>query len=328
MLILKVWNSLFHMNYKDAFEILEIDLHKVSYNDVTIEYLKKQYRKLALKNHPDKNGNSDKSNETFKQINEAYHFLKRELQHLNPEEFMNFDSENEETLDSSLYFDILKEFIKTMFEGTYNDILSKIVQDIIVAGNNLSVKLFDELDKDTALHIYTFLSNHRSTLHLSNNILVQIREIVVKKYDNVQIYKLNPCIHDLMNHNLYKLYINEELFLVPLWHNESYFETSHGEMIVLCEPELPENITLDDDNNICIEISINIEAEFLNMIKEDKPICITIADKEFQIPLSHLYIKREQIYRIKNAGLSKAKKDIYDVSEKTDIIVLIHLIHL
>jgi curved DNA-binding protein CbpA len=162
----------------------QIDLHKVSYNDVTIEYLKKQYRKLALKNHPDKNGNSDKSNETFKQINEAYHFLKRELQQLNPEEFMNFDSENEETLDSSLYFDILKEFIKTMFEGTYNDILSKIVQDIIVAGKNLSVKLFDELDKDTALHIYTFLSNHRSTLHLSNNILVQIREIVVKKYDN------------------------------------------------------------------------------------------------------------------------------------------------
>ena len=212
-----------------------------------------------------------------------------------------------------------------MFEGTYNDILSKIVQDIIVAGKNLSVKLFDELDKDTALHIYTFLSNHRSTLHLSNNILVQIREIVVKKYDNVQIYKLNPCIHDLMNHNLYKLYVNEELFLVPLWHNESYFETTHGEMIVLCEPELPENITLDDDNNICIEISINIEAELLNMIKEDKPICITIADKEFQIPLSHLYIKREQIYRIKNAGLSKAKKDIYDVSEKTDIIVLIHL---
>ena len=325
MLILKVWNSLFHMNYKDAFEILEIDLHKVSYNDVTIEYLKKQYRKLALKNHSDKNGNSDKSNEKFKQINEAYHFLKRELQHVNPEEFMSFDSENEETLDSSLYFDILKEFMKTMFEGTYNDILSKIVQDIIVAGKNLSVKLFDELDKDTALHIYTFLSNHRSTLHLSNNILVQIREIVVKKYDNVQIYKLNPGIHDLMNHNLYKLYVNEELFLVPLWHNESYFETTHGEMIVLCEPELPENITLDDDNNICIEISINIEDELLNMIKEDKPICVTIADKEFQISLSHLYIKREQIYRIKNAGLSKAKKDIYDVSEKTDIIVLIHL---
>jgi hypothetical protein len=34
-----------------------------------------------------------------------------------------------------------------------------------------------------------------------------------------------------------------------------------------------------------------------------------------------LYIKREQYYKIKNEGLSKIKSDIYDVSEKTDIII-------
>ena len=32
-----------------------------------------------------------------------------------------------EDSDSSLYFVILQEFIKTMFEGTYNEILYKIV---------------------------------------------------------------------------------------------------------------------------------------------------------------------------------------------------------
>jgi hypothetical protein len=32
-------------------------------------------------------------------------------------------------------------------------------------------------------------------------------------------------------------------------------------------------------------------------------------------------MKKEQTYKIKNAGLSKIKKDIYDVSEKSDIIV-------
>jgi hypothetical protein len=126
-----------------------------------------------------------------------------------------------------------------------------------------------------------------------------------------------------MNNNIYKLYVNEELFLVPLWHNESYFEFTNGEMIVLCDPELPSNITLDDDNNICIETTINTLDEFLLLIKEKQPICITIADKIFQIPLSNLYIKREQIYRIKNEGLSKTKKDIYDISEKTDILVKI-----
>jgi len=315
------------MNYKKAFEILEIDMNEHKYNEITLENLKKQYRKLALKNHPDKNGNSAVSNEKFKQINEAYHYLKREFKHLSSED-MNDDNNIDEDCNSSLYYEILKGFIKSMFEGTYNDILSKIVTDIMVAGKKLSVKLFDELDKDTSLSIYTFLSNHRSTLHLSNDILVQIREIVVKKYDNVQIYKLNPSINDLINNNLYKLYVNEELFLVPLWHNESYFEINEnekGEIIVLCDPELPDGVSIDDDNNICVEYEINMKDDLYQLIQKDDTIIVIIGNKTHKIPISELYMKREQFYRIKKEGLSKIKKDIYDISDKADIIVHIHL---
>ena len=231
------------MNYKDAFEILEIDLTEIGYNDISLEYLKKQYRRLALKNHPDKNGNTPESNEKFQKINEAYHYLKREIKHLNPEDLEqdeNSNNEEEEDLQtSSLYFNILRSFMKTVFEGKYNDILSKIVNDIMTTGKKISAKLFDGLDKDTTLNIYTFLSNNKTTLHLSQEILDVIRGIVVKKYDNVEIYKLNPSISDLLNNNLYKLFVNDELFLVPLWHNESYFDASGCEIMVICEPELP-----------------------------------------------------------------------------------------
>ena len=64
------------MNYKCAFETLEIDLSVINYNDITPDFLKKQYRRLALKNHPDKNGNTIESTEKFKQINEAFNYLK------------------------------------------------------------------------------------------------------------------------------------------------------------------------------------------------------------------------------------------------------------
>lgn len=303
------------MNYKDAFEILEIDLPSVGYNGMSLEYLKKQYRKLALKHHPDKNGNTFESNEHFKKINEAYTYLKNENNFL-------YDEEDNKQ-DSPLYYDVLKGFMKTVFEGKYNDLMSKIVNDIILAGKKISVKLFDDLDKDTALNIYTFISNNRSILHLKQDILDAIREVVVKKYENVDVYKLNPSITDLLNNNLYKLNINNELFLVPLWHNESYFDGSGCEIIVICEPELPEHISIDDDNNLILEKNIYDCKEVYNMILNNGVICINLGEKEYKISAANLYMKKEQTYRIKNAGLSKIKKDIYDVSEKTDIIVKI-----
>jgi len=316
------------MNYKNAFEILEIDFVTIKYQDLSLEYLKKQYRKLALKNHPDKNGNTHESTEKFKQINEAYNYLKREINYLNKDTFNNNDIklEEDDLSSSSLYYDILKGFMKTVFEGKYNDILSKIVNDIITAGKKTSVKLFDDLDKDTALNIYTFLSNNRSVLHLNQDILDVIREIVVKKYDNVEVYKLNPSINDIINNNLYKLHVNDELYLVPLWHNESCFDGSGCEIIVICEPELPDNITVDDDNNLIVSHIIDAKNELPEMLINNTPLTLNIGDKIHSISLCNLYIKREQNYRIKNQGLSKVKKDIYDVSEKTDIIVKIMLV--
>ena len=64
----------------------------------------------------------------------------------------------------------------------------------------------------------------------------------------------------------------------------------------------------------------------MNFQNLNKPIIIQIGDKEFEIPSSKLFMKRDQNYIIKNQGLSKIKKDIYDVSEKADIIVKIILI--
>jgi len=215
--------------------------------------------------------------------------------------------------------------MQSVFEGSYTDLLSKIVNDIMNAGKKISVRLFDDLDKDTALHIYTFLSMNRSILHLNQEILDLIRDIVVKKYDNVEVYKLNPSINDLLNNYVYKLYANDELFLVPLWHNECYFDGSGCEIIVLCEPELPDDIKIDEDNNIHVIITININ-ELSELIFNDKSIDVIIGEKTHQIKPSNLYIKNEQYYRIKNQGLSKIKKDIYDISEKTDIIVKINIL--
>jgi hypothetical protein len=205
------------MNYNEAFAILEIDITEIGYNNITFEYLKKQYRNLALKNHPDKNGNTIISKEKFQKINEAYVFLKRVI-------FYESQREDEEISENFLYINILKEFMKSVLNGNYTELFSKIVNEILQMGKKFSLTIFDEIDKDTTLNIYLFLANNRCILHLNKEIIKMIREIVIKKYNNVEIYVLNPNITDLLNNNLYKLVVNEETFFVPLWHNISYFD--------------------------------------------------------------------------------------------------------
>ena len=324
-----------NMNYKDAFKILEIEQNNVNYNDISLEYLKKKYHKLALQNHPDKNGNTLESNEKFKKINEAYNFLQRELKYLNHENnYENFnsstftnDTENRDNIDTAIYMDILQLFMQSIFESSYSEIISSIIKDIVSGCSKISLKLFDGLDKDTSINIYNFLSNHRSILHLSQELLEEIREIVLKKYNHVLVYKLNPSITDLMNNNLYKLFVEDELFLVPLWYNEVYFDASGCEIMVICEPQLDENIIIDDDNNIHFETTIHFE-NLYKLIAENKDIIIEFGNKTFSIFVSELLMKREQYYRIKGQGLTKVNNDtdIYNVSDKADIIVKIKII--
>ena len=307
------------MNLKEAFEVLEIDFINIKYQDLTLDYLKKRYRKMALKYHPDKNGNTEESTEKFKKINEAYNYLKKELKYLKPEYFIN-ETEDEIIDDSNIYLNVLTNFIKSVVKGNYSEIIAKIVNDILVTGKKLSLKIFEDLDKDIALHVFVFLSRYKSLLHLSDELLERVKLIVLNKYDNVEIYKLNPTINDIINNNLYKLYVDEKLFLVPLWHNESYYDVSGCEIIAICDPDLPSNMKIDDDNNLIVTVELSSH-ELPKMLINDTPLTFNIGEKTFSIPVDKLYIKREQYYYLKGQGLVNVKKDIYDLSDKSDIIV-------
>lgn len=286
------------MNCKTALDILELD----SVN-ITPESLKKKYHKLALQWHPDKNGNTLESNEKFRQIHEAYELLKREID----------DKEEEPKLP--VYADLIRMF---MGEGNYSDVFIKIITNIV---SNYKTKqfiagLFKDLDKDTALSVYSFLTKYNLLFHLSQEILDELREIVTRKCDNTIVYTLNPSIGDLLEHNVYKLYHENELFLVPLWHSELYFECGSKEIIVLCEPQLVPGMSIDEDNNLFLETKIDLDLDRTH-------IPVTIGNKILQIPRQELYMKREQLYRFKGQGVSKIKDNIYDVTERADIVVKI-----
>ena len=313
------------MNCKEAFAIMNISQ---SYNDITQEFLKKQYRKMALQHHPDKCGNTPESNVKFQQIHEAYEVLQREIKHdknlyseNNTSEYNTAEYNTAESPDANyVYIDILQLFMKSVLHGKYNDIILHIVNQIVLGCKQVSAHIFDNVDKENCMRIYQFLSLNRLMFHLSNELLDTIREIVVKKYDNVHVYKLNPSIDDILDNNIYKLYVNDTLFLVPLWHNEVYFDCSGCEIIVICQPQLEEHITIDDDNNIHVEAKVMI-TDIINMLTSNTPVMVKIGKQELTIPVNELFIKRQQYYTLQNQGISHIKTELEDITDKSDIII-------
>jgi hypothetical protein len=322
------------MNLQNALDELEISLDKIELTKINHEYVKKKYHKLALKWHPDKN-NEIHAKEKFQKINEAFDYLTNELHILNNDtECVNTSNTNVfvSYKESKIYIDILSNFISSLLKGSYSEVLTNIIKEISLGYEIISLtylrKKFEELNKQKSIELYQLLYKYKDILYISNDTLELVSLIINEKYKNDRVYILKPNLKEIMEHNIYKLYVDDNLYLVPLWHNELYFDAPDGsEIIVLCQPNLPTNIIIDENNNIYYEEVIKISEELSYLIKNNKFVSIEIGEKCFTIPLDKLYIKDEQLYRFKCQGISQiSEKEIYNIDKKADIIVKIILI--
>ena len=311
------------MNMMTAFEELDIPL---DLNNINEDYLKKQYRKMALKWHPDKNKEPG-AHLKFLRINDAYEYL---LNVTNDTDTDSINNKNTDTDADNNYLNILNEFIKSLIKSTSKeDIINKIVMEC----NNITEAYlkhkFEELDKEMSLEIYHFLYKYKDILYISDNILELVSLTIKEKLKNDRIFILKPELTDIMNHNIYKLVVDDSVYLVPLWHSELYFDApNNSEIIVLCQPKLPPQVLIDEYNNIYYNKDISINCELSYLIK-DKYVSFELGGKWFSIPLDKLYIKEEQFYRFKGQGIAQIiDTDMYDIKTRGDVIIKIRLIRI
>ena len=181
------------------------------------------------------------------------------------------------------------------------------------------------MDRDRAMLIYDFIIKYKNALHIDESIIQKVRDIIVKKYDNVEIYTVNPTIDDIIENNIFKLDIGGKIYFVPLWHSELLFEKpDKNDLIVKCIPNLPENITIDENNNVIVVINVTFSYSLFDMGNIE----FFIGKKRYVIPLDCLKVTPIQQYVFYNKGITKINWDnIYNVEDCGDVIAMIHFVY-
>lgn len=261
---------------------------------ITPEVLKRQYRIKALRYHPDKNSSPD-ANEQFRLVRDAYEYL----------------SDNNSPMDNLSYVDLLKEFLNTK-----SPILHIIISKLSQMCEDKAVSFINSIDKLILMDIYKLLIANREILYIPDIFIEEIRKILITKTQGDERILLNPSLDDLWKDNIYKLVIDDRTYLVPLWHHELIYDNSGCDLYVKCNPILPDNLEIDEDNNVIV----SLEYKIADLLQMDETYTV-IGERVFSFTTNELRImKRQRIVR-SGMGISRIKqKNVYDVSTKGDII--------
>jgi hypothetical protein len=179
-----------------------------------------------------------------------------------------------------------------------------------------AVHFINSIDKLILLDIYKLLVSNREILYIPEIFIEEIRKILITKTQGDERIILNPSLDDLWKDNIYKLVVDDRTYLVPLWHHELIYDNSGCDLYVKCNPILPDNLDIDQDNNVIVSLEYNI-ADLLQMDET----YIVIGERVFSFTTNELRIMKHQRIVRSGMGISRIKqKKVYDVSTKGDIM--------
>jgi hypothetical protein len=320
------------MKISDAINILNIknyditNIQHISYNE-----LKKHYHIQSLIYHPDKNTNNHNATLLFQNINCAFVTLRDFIKNndLNTNEPLNED-------DS--YNNLVINFINYIvnYYGNTNVLNSNSLDDLKIEANKQLYKFLETLFsnfsliilEDIYLVLLKFNNNNINTpiTHtnylLTNNIVNIIKKISIGILEKNDIYIISPTISNLLNSDIYRLTIANDIVYVPLWHRELAFENA----IIKIYPILDNNITIDSNNNIHYTYNNKFSTLLENITNNVDTISVVINNSNFTINISMLKMCKYQTYIIENEGIPNINiNNILDNSIKGTITFHIHL---
>lgn len=295
------------MNFQKACVILDID----NKQEISVDELKHKYKRCALKYHPDKNNSIDAKTK-FQEISSAYQYL---CEH-------NADLKDVSHEHHTSYSDILFTFINTIIPiDKDTGVIHIIIQKLTHICESKSNDFLDKLDKETLIKIYNIIKINKDIFHIKTEYISKIESIINNKIQNDEVVILNPTLEDLFDNNLYRLTLDQNTYIIPLWHHELQYDNNGKDLYVKCNPVLVDDIEIDEINDIHVYKTFNIH----DIWGKDK-IDIEIGNRIFTIEISKLKLMEKQTIVIVNSGISRPNtKDIYDISMLSTVYIHVTL---
>jgi hypothetical protein len=318
--------------YTTAMYLLDISNYTFTLSD-----LKRAYFKKAIHHHPDKNNNSPESNHMFQEIKEAYDLLTEICtttdDSIDPDPIGQPEYQGKEITPS--------EYLDTIINIGVGIVLDNIIQwngidtavDLLITLYTISenvyisdIKLIHRLDQ---IYEWMIAHNSRYTGHYKPTyeyIVAKLQTILHAKkiFPDVIFRELRPTINDLLTDNIYQLTVNDQTFMVPMWHEETRYDCgNHTELVVSCVPNLPENVWLDPYYNVYTSIAVHLHTLII-----DTPLYVTIGEKIYTIHTNQLTITtKPQTICFYNSGILEINEEaFYKAVTRTNVYIQVILI--
>lgn len=284
------------MNRSRAIALLELGKRETT----DIDAIKRQYRMKALLYHPDKN-KSENAAAQFREIHEAYKFLSN-----------NIDSSS----GDKTYKDLLSDFLKS--NDTEHEIFQLLLTRVSQACEEKTMKFLKTVDQKILANLYKLIVSYADILHISEDFIRDIESLIKKD----ECVVLTPKLSDIMNDHIYKLTFDGKLYLVPLWHHKLVYDNAGSDLYVVCKPTLPDGISIDDNNNIIVELAYTLDEIFEKERHE-----FLVGEIVFSFDRNELRMREHNQIVLANVGLAKINaSEIYNVSMRSDIRLNIQII--